>query len=141
MANMECEEPKDLGDVKTDVAILKRDFVNVAREIGDIKRLLENLRNPRPTNWVGICSFALALVIGTGTFVGLWLQLRLTPIEKDVSALTNDFKTQGQRTQRDLEWFFSSQADRHAFTDRTIDRMWDRVFTGDPPKFTDKPRP
>lgn len=138
---MEEIDRKELQDVKTQVALLQVEFKTFSGDIAEVKKILENFRNPRPTNWVGICSFGLALTLGVASFVGMYLTLRLTPIEKDLLSLSNDFKTQSARVLRDMEWNYQTQADRHSFTDRTIDRMWDRIFAGDPPKFQEKPRP
>lgn len=135
------EDRREFAMVKTQVTRLEGAVETLSAGMRDIKGLLEQFRNPRPTNWVGICSFGLALTIGVGSFVGMWLQLRLTPIEKDVSALNNDFKGHSARVQRDLEWLSSNSADRNAFFEKNLDRVWDRVFSGDLPKFSEKPKP
>lgn len=138
---MDAEDRKELNQLRTTAALTDGKVDVLAREIGDIKRMLESLKTPRPTNWVGICSFGLALTLAVGSFVGMFLNMRMTPMEMRLRTMEDEFKQQTARVQRELEWNFQNQSDRYQFTDKTMERLWDRVFTGDPPQFTPRPKP
>lgn len=113
----------------------------VGADIHEIKGMLKELQRPRETNWIGVGSFVVGAVVALGTFVGLFLNMRLTPIEKDVSTLNNDLKTHIAHVQRELEWNYESQRLHHEFNEKQLDKVFERVFNSEPPKFIEKGRP
>ena len=69
-----------VNEIATDMAGLKTSMDNVVRAVGV---LTDRATNPSPTNWVGIGSLLLALMVGGAGFVSL----RMTPIEVDVQRM------------------------------------------------------
>jgi len=146
--DMDDADKQALARLNTEVALLKGAVATLSEGMGELKTMISEIRSPRPTNWVGIVSLGLSAVAIVGGFFWLFLNLRLSPIDKDLTAVNKDVvnlaakvDNHAQRVQRDLEWNFENQRLHHEHTEKIQDRLWDRVFNGDAPKYTDKPKP
>ena len=141
MTEMDVEDRRELSALKTEVATLQASVTNLAKGQDEIKDMIRERMRDKPTNWIGIGSLILAGISILGSFVWLFLNMRLTPMESRLADQGVALKENASKVLRDQEWAWENQRLSREHTEKLIDRMWDRVFSGDPPKFVDKPKP
>lgn len=138
---MEEIDRKELADVKTQVARLQVEFESFSRDIGEIKKLLESFRTPKATNWLGIAALVVAVLVPAGSFAWLIANMRLSPIEERYRTLAQSQEKIDSTLKRDLEWNYANQALHHEHTSQMMNKLFDRVFGADAPRFQEKQKP
>lgn len=123
--------------LETTVATLT---VSFNKEVKEIKDMIKEISKPKDFNWIGFGSLCVAATVAFGTFTLMFLNMRLTPLETGLRTVSEAQAKTDQWVKRDLEWSYENSNLRQAHIDKLIDKMWERVFSGDPPKFNERPK-
>lgn len=131
-------EPRGLEER---VSVVENGISHINDALKELKAIVLESQKPKPFNWVGLGSLIVSSLVAIGTFVWLFLNLRLSPIESRFSAMEVAFQEQASRVNRELTWNYDNQRLYHEFTIKNVDRLWERVFNVDAPSFNAKPKP
>lgn len=112
----------------------------IGKNVSEIKETLSELSKPKPTNWIGIVTVIMSIVVPTSALLGMFVSLRLNPIEERVRSQAQSSDKFEAGLTKDLQWMFENQGLHRQHVEKLIDRLWERTFNGDPPKFADKPK-
>lgn len=140
------------GDVSNKFAALERHFDNAVTEL-----------KPKQLPWLAIAGFTLTAVIFVSAILGAFVMYHASPIIKDVDNLSRkvdretvavetrltalidaqrrDVQSFKDATNRDLQWNYANQNLRHDFTTKNVERIWAKVFAGEPPSYQPPARP
>lgn len=131
-------EPRSLEER---VSVVENVTEHILENVKELKAIVLDGQKPKPFNWIGLGSLVVSSLVAIGTFVWLFLNLRLGPIESRFTSMEIAVKDHISRVDRELTWNYDNQRLHHEFNSRNIDRLWDRVFNSDAPSFTGKPKP
>lgn len=99
---------------------------------------VKELKRPRATNWTGVVSASVAVIVLFGTIAGLWINSVIAPLQQKTDNLGARVEQVSAASERERTWIYSAMEDRHQFVSREMDALFNEVFHKQPEPYRPK---
>lgn len=170
MSEPSSDAKLQLGELIATVKAFTGQMSDLKGEVGQVRielKLMEKRIDERtaakPIPWLSIAGFTITFLGFIGVLLAAFVLYHVDPIKKDVDDLgrkidrettavetrltaaidaqRRDVQSFKDATNRDLQWNYANQNLRHDFTTKNVERIWAKVFAGEPPSYQPPSRP